>query len=232
MQIYGFQKSTLLDYPNHLACTIFTGTCNFRCPFCHNGQLVLQPQSLSTIDETDIFSYLQKRQMILEGVCITGGEPTLQKDLKPFIIQLRELGYHIKLDTNGYRPDILEDLLSEHLLDYIAMDIKNSPQHYAKTSGLSTINLQTINTAIELITQSSIDYEFRTTVVKELHTLDDMIAISNWLPSHSKYYMQSYQSCPTILSEGYHAHPIETLQQFLYAMQKHLPHATLRGVDL
>lgn len=231
MNIYGFQKSTLLDYPEHLACTIFTGTCNFCCPFCHNGGLVLHTASLPLIPEEEIFSYLKKRQSILEGVCITGGEPTLQKDLKQFIIQIKQLGYQVKLDTNGYRPQILQELLQEHLLDYVAMDIKNSPQSYAKTCGISTIELEHINTSIALLKNSQINYEFRTTVVEELHSADDMLAISEWLKGDSRYYIQCYQDSPDLIMKGYHAHSVQTLQHFLTLMLPNLPNAKLRGVD-
>lgn len=233
MKIYGFQKSTLLDYPEHLAATIFTGTCNFLCPFCHNGGLVLHTEMLSTIPEAEIFAYLKKRRNILEGVCITGGEPTIQPDLLPFIQQIKKLGYQIKLDTNGYRPDILQLLLDHNLLNYIAMDLKNCPQNYAKTCGLSTINLDNINSSITMIKQSGIPYEFRTTVVKELHTLEDLLNIATWIKSDTDtlYYLQNYRSSPDLIYKGYHAYDKNTLESFLLELRKVLPKAQLRGVD-
>ena len=230
MQIYGFQKSTLLDYPNHLACTIFTSSCNFRCPFCHNASLVLQPQNFITIEESEVFNYLKKRSDILEGVCITGGEPTLQPNLIPFIKKIKQLSYQVKLDTNGYRPDILQQLLAENLVDYIAMDIKNSPQNYGKTCGLSTFDFTRVEQSVDLLKNSTIPHEFRTTVVKEYHTIEDMIAISSWLPPSSLYFIQSYEESPDILIKGLHSHTKDTLITFLQVTQQKLPLAKLRGI--
>lgn len=231
MHIYGFQKSTLLDYPEHLACTIFTGSCNFRCPFCHNQQLVLYPQHLQSISETEIFTYLKKRRNLLEGVCITGGEPTLQEELIPFIQKIKSLSYQVKLDTNGYRPDVLGHLLELNLLDYVAMDIKNSPQTYAKTCGLSTFTLESIEKSVELLKNCKLPHEFRTTIVKEYHTKEDMIAISKWLPKSSPYFLQSYVDSPEVLTPNLHPHSNETLYEFLHLVQENLPLAKLRGVE-
>lgn len=231
MQIYGLQKSTLLDYPKHLACTIFTGSCNFRCPFCHNRQLVLEPNKLISIPESEIFAYLEKRSNILEGVCITGGEPTLQSELISFIEKIKKLSYKVKLDTNGYRPDVLQYLLDNNLLDYVAMDIKNSPQKYQKTCGLSTFTYEFIEQSVDLLTHSKIPHEFRTTIVKEYHTREDMIAISNWLPPSSPYFIQSYVDNSEVLTKGLHPHSKETLSTFLQLVQQKLPLAGLRGLD-
>lgn len=231
MNIYGLQKSTLLDYPEHLAATIFTGTCNFRCPFCHNGGLVLHTLELPTLSEEEIFAYLKKRQNILEGVCVTGGEPTIQADILPFIQKIKALGYQVKLDTNGYRPDILQKLIQQNLLDYIAMDIKNSPQNYAKTCGLSTIDLSLIHNSITQIEQSGIPYEFRTTTVQELHTLEDFRAIADWIDKDSPYYLQSYQDSPDLISTGYHAYDKTTMEAFITALRPKLPKIQLRGIE-
>ena len=232
MNIYGFQKSTLLDYPEHLAATIFTGSCNFRCPFCHNGQLVLSPNTLSIMNPDDTLSYLKKRRTILEGVCITGGEPTLQPDLRSFLVQIKSLGYKVKLDTNGYRPKVLHSLLTEHLLDYVAMDIKNSPQKYRETAGLSTMDMGNIEESIHLLKTSTINYEFRTTVVKEFHSHTDIKEIATWLRGNSFYYLQSYKDAPDLIEQGYHAHDTKTLSEFLAIAKQQLPNAALRGVDL
>lgn len=232
MNIYGFQKSTLLDYPEHLAATIFTGSCNFCCPFCHNGGLVLHCNTLSKIPETAVIDYLKKRKNILEGVCITGGEPTLQKDLADFIYQIKELGYRVKLDTNGYNPNILQSLLDQNLLDYVAMDIKNSPQNYAKTAGLSTITFENIGSSVNILKSTAIDYEFRTTIIRELHTLDDILEIGNWLKGNSFYYLQSYKDSPDLIQQGYHAHDTKTLLQFYSSIKQFLPNTFLRGIDM
>ena len=169
MNIYGYQKTTLLDYPGHVAATLFTGGCNFRCPFCHNSNLILNPTSSSLISEDEIFHFLKKRKNILSGICITGGEPTLQTDLAEFIKKLKSLEYKIKLDTNGYHPKILSDLLDQNLLDYIAMDIKSGYSNYSDICGISNFNITPITESISVIENSGINYEFRTTVVNELH---------------------------------------------------------------
>lgn len=148
MEIHGFNKTTLLDYPEHIAATVFTGGCNFRCPFCHNGELVLDPGCQPLIPEEEVLAYLKKRQGILQGVCVTGGEPTLQKDLKEFLQKIKELDYPVKLDTNGYRPGVLWELLREHLIDYVAMDIKASRENYASAAGLKQIDLSRIEESI------------------------------------------------------------------------------------
>ena len=177
MQLHGLYKLTLLDFPEHLACTVFTGHCNLRCPFCHNAELVLRPDTQPCILEENFFSFLQTRQGILEGVCITGGEPTLQPDLLPFLRKIKELGFRIKLDTNGTRPDVLEALFAERLLDYVAMDIKNTKEKYALSAGISSFDLTPIEKSIALIRQYAPDYEFRTTVVQGLHTKEDLLDI-------------------------------------------------------
>lgn len=191
MLIGGLNKTTLLDYPGHVAATIFTGGCNFRCPFCHNAGLVLTPSSAEIYSEEDVFSFLKKRKNILQGVCITGGEPTLSADLPAFIEKIKETGYKVKLDTNGYRPEVLQNLLTEGLLDYVAMDIKNSPKKYVYTAGVE-LDFGKIRESIELLKTSGIDYEFRTTVVKELHNTDDFLQIAKWIKGCSKYFLQQF----------------------------------------
>ena len=191
MLIAGLNKTTLLDYPGHVAATIFTGACNFRCPFCHNAGLVLTPSSAEMYSEEDVFSFLKKRRNVLQGVCITGGEPTLQVDLPDFILKVKELGYSVKLDTNGYKPEVLEDLLQAGLLDYVAMDIKNSPSKYELTAGVG-LEFQKIQKSVELLKSSKINYEFRTTVIKEFHTLEDLCEIGKWIKGCPKYYLQQF----------------------------------------
>lgn len=229
MNIYGYQKTTLLDYPGHVAATIFTGGCNFRCPFCHNSDLIFHSGNL--ISEEEIFSFLEKRKNILSGICITGGEPTLQKDLCQFIEKVRSMDYKIKLDTNGYRPEALSELLSKNLLDYIAMDIKAGFSNYAKVCGIPNINIDTIKKSISIIENASIDYEFRTTVVRELHSQQDFEEIAEMISSKSPYYIQSFKKSGNILTPGLSSCDMGTLKTYLSIMQnKHL-HVSLRGVE-
>lgn len=231
MQILGLNKTTLLDYPEHVAATLFTGGCNFRCPFCQNGDLALHPVSLPAYDEAEIFSFLKKRAGILTGVCISGGEPTLQPDLADFIARIKNLGYLIKLDTNGYCPDILESLIQQNLLDYVAMDIKNSLSHYAETAGLSSLDTGRIQASVSLLMTSSLSFEFRTTVVKELHCAEDFEEIGNWLSGCPVYYLQSYKDSEAVLTSGFHAYDKETLLSFREILLPHILHTHLRGVD-
>ena len=181
MVIHGFQKLTLLDYPGKVACTLFSGGCNFRCPFCQNGNLVQHPEWEPVIPEEEIFAVLEKRRGVLDGVCVTGGEPTLDPDLERFVTKIKELGYLVKLDTNGYRPEILKKLVEEKKIDYVAMDIKNAPSRYGETAGVKKIDVMRINESVEFLKSGVVDYEFRTTLCKELHGREEIEAIGKWL---------------------------------------------------
>ena len=229
MNICGYQKTTLLDYPGHVAATIFTGGCNFRCPFCHNSDLLFNNSIF--ISEEEILGFLKKRQNILSGICITGGEPTLQKGLSEFIEKVRSLGYKIKLDTNGYRPEIISDLLSKHLLDYIAMDIKAGYSNYSNVCGIPNINMDTIKESISIIESSGIDYEFRTTVVNELHSKQDFEEIAKMISLKSPYYIQSFKDSGNILTPGLSSCDIHTLNAYLSMMQNKNLNVYLRGVE-
>lgn len=231
MNICGYQKTTLLDYPGHVAATIFTGGCNFRCPFCHNSDLVIGSLVTNNIFEEEIFAFLEKRKNVLSGICITGGEPTLQPDLVEFIEKIRSFGYKIKLDTNGYRPEIIADLLSRNLLDYIAMDIKAGYSNYSKVSGIPNFNMKFIEESISLIENSNISYEFRTTVVKELHSKNDFQEIALMLSSKSPYFIQSFKDSGNILIPGLSSYNIETLNNYLSMVKEKIPNAALRGID-
>ena len=231
MYICGYQKTTLLDYPEHVAATIFTGGCNFRCPFCHNADLIVKSNESSPIAKEEILAFLQKRKNVLSGICITGGEPTLQPDLKDFIINVRELGYKIKLDTNGYRPDVILSLLEENLLDYIAMDIKAGLSNYAKVSGIPNLDTSKIMKSISIIENSGINYEFRTTVVKELHSRQDFLGISEMLSSSSPYFIQSFKDSGNILTPGLSSCDTDTLNQYLAIVKNKLPFSSLRGIE-
>lgn len=229
MNICGYQKTTLLDYPGHVAATIFTGGCNFRCPFCHNSDLLLNPSTI--ISEEEIFTFLKKRKNILSGICITGGEPTLQPDLIEFIEKVRSLGYKIKLDTNGYRPQTISELLNKNLLDYIAMDIKAGYSNYVNVCGFSNLNIETIKESISMIENSRIDYEFRTTIVKELHTEQDFQEISEMLSPKSSYYIQSFKDSGNILTPGLSSCNMDTLNYYLSIVKEKIPNSSLRGID-
>ncbi|MGN0313029.1 MAG: anaerobic ribonucleoside-triphosphate reductase activating protein [Lachnospiraceae bacterium] len=231
MQIHGFAKTTLLDYPKHVASTVFTGSCNFRCPFCQNGDLVLHPTDVPLIPEEDVLQTLEKRRSIIEGVCITGGEPTLQADLKDFILKIRDMGFLVKLDTNGYRSEVLEELLDEHLLDYVAMDIKNCPEKYAMSCGIAHPDITNINRSIELLLQKTIPFEFRTTVVRQLHTKEDFVEIGKWIQGADAYFLQSYQDSERVISPGFTAYSKEELQEIQQCLLPYVPAVELRGVD-
>ncbi len=231
MQICGFNKTTLLDYPGHVAATIFTGCCNFRCPFCQNGDLVLHPARLPQFDETEILKVLSKRRGILTGVCITGGEPTLQPDLAVFLKKIKELGLLVKLDTNGYRPEVVEDLFRQGLLDYVAMDIKSSPEHYAAVAGFPGLRLDRIRKSAAFLQSCGLPYEFRTTVVKELHRSEDFLSIGRWLQGAEAYYLQSYQESEGVISPVFSACSKEELEGFQSLLLPFIPNTSLRGVE-
>ena len=229
MKIKGLQKTTLLDYPEKLACTVFTGGCNFRCPFCHNAALVLNPSGVEEISVEEFFSYVSKRKGVLDGVCITGGEPLLSPDISEFIKKIRSFGLLVKLDTNGSFPDRLDALLNENLLDYVAMDIKNSTDKYAITAGVNAYPIE-IEKSIDIIMEKAPDYEFRTTVVKELHTTQDIVNIAVRIKNAKKYYIQSYVDSGDIISGGFSAYSPAEMLEILKSAQEILPVTSLRGI--
>ena len=199
MFIGGYQKLTLIDFPGRLAATVFTVGCNFRCPFCHNPELVSNIKQIANGLEKDFFEFLKKRKDKIEGVCITGGEPTLQPDLMEFIKKIKTLGFLVKLDTNGARPDVLKKIIEQKLVDYIAMDIKNQPKKYDATTGVKG-DIARIKLSVELITRGKIPYEFRTTVVPGLHNEKDFLEIAKWIGGAQNYYLQEYRE-QTILDK-------------------------------
>lgn len=266
VRIHGLQKTTLLDYPGHVAATLFTGGCNFRCPFCHNGDLVLNPGGQPEIPMEEIMAFLKKRQGILDGVCITGGEPTLQSDLEEFISEVRELGYLIKLDTNGYRPQVLEQMLEKDLLDYVAMDIKASKAKYARAVGMDRVgnedgkkaqymqvtcadngmnsgfSIAPIEKSVELLKESNIDYEFRTTVVKGIHCIEEFEEIGKWLSGCKAYYLQAFQENENVLagrlaeSEGdgctkFSCYSRTDMEQMAVLAGKYIDKVSIRGIE-
>ena len=231
MQIHGLNKTTLLDYPEHVAATVFTGGCNFCCPFCHNGDLVLRAKEYPTILEEEVLAFLQKRKNILSGVCITGGEPTLQPDLPEFIRKIKAMGYLVKLDTNGYRPEVLRALLEENLLDYVAMDIKNCKEKYDTTVGVERLDINRIEESVILLKEGKIPYEFRTTVVRELHTPEDFEATGAWIQGARACFLQSYRDNDNVIQKGYSAYSKEELEVFVKVLQKYVKRVELRGVE-
>jgi len=231
MQIHGLNKTTLLDYPGRVAATIFTGGCNFRCPFCHNGDLVLNPDSLPSFSQEEIYSFLEKRKNVLSGVCITGGEPTLQKDLKEFLIPVKKMGYLIKLDTNGTLPDVVKDLYENELLDYVAMDIKSSPENYEKVAGVNGLTFEKIQETAAFIMTSGMNYEFRTTVVKELHNSEDFLSIARWLKNCNAYFLQDYQDNENAITTGFHSYTKIELEAFRDLIRPYISNVNLRGVE-
>ena len=229
MKIKGLQKTTLLDFPEKLACTVFTGGCNFRCPFCHNASLVLRAGEAQEISEADFFNYLNKRKGMLDGVCITGGEPTLCPDLEDFIKKIKELGLLVKLDTNGTFPEKIESLLDKGLVDYIAMDIKNSKSKYALTAGISEFP-DAVEKSINIIINKAPDYEFRTTVVRELHTPQDIVEIAKWIRNSKKYFLQAYVDSGDTIESGFSAYSASEMLEILEIAKKELPVTVLRGI--
>ncbi len=229
MNIQGFQKTTLLDYPKHVAATIFMGGCNFQCPFCHNKDLVLFPQQNSPMDYEEILSYLKKRKNILDGVCITGGEPSLQEHLLPFLASIKELGLSVKLDTNGYRPEILKRLCRERVVDYVAMDLKGIPEKYPEICGLSKMDLSRICASVSFLLEGTVQYEFRTTVMREFHREEDFRLIGAWILGADSYYLQSYQLSPQVISPVFSAYTLEEMTSFEKILQPYVSHVEIRG---
>lgn len=230
MKINGLQKLTLLDFPGHTACTVFTPACNFRCPFCHNASLV-EGGTCESLSEDEFFAFLEKRRGILSGVAITGGEPTLQPDLAEFTAKISSMGFEVKLDSNGYRPDDLEKILSSGSVSYVAMDIKSSPAGYAKACGVDAVDLNRIERSIDIIRSSGVKYEFRTTAVKGIHTPVDFLEIGKWLGDVSAYFIQNFVDSGDLLVSGWSAFSKDEMMSLLAMARIHIPTAALRGVD-
>ena len=231
MKICGLQKTTLLDYPGKVAATLFTAGCNFSCPFCHNSGL-LGNNAEAVCSQEDIMAFLEKRKNILEGICITGGEPTLQPDLEAFIRSVRSLGLAVKLDTNGYQPDVLIDLCEKGLLDYVAMDIKAGKSHYARISGHPSLNLDRIDRSIQFLLKGKIPFEFRTTAVKGLHDQSDFEEIGPWIQGCAQYFLQCYQESGQVLSpDSCKSFSRGEMEEFARIVSPYTGSVKLRGVD-
>lgn len=230
MQFSGFQKLTLLDFPGYVACTLFTAGCNFRCPFCHNASLVTHIDNSNSYSEEEILSYLKKRASVLDGVCITGGEPLMHKELPDFIAKVKTLGYRVKLDTNGSYPDSLAALIDSGNIDYVAMDIKNAPDKYLLTADCSEQDFADVKKSVELLKQKKIDFEFRTTVVKEYHTVDDIKKISQWIVGADKYFLQNFMDSGDLIKNNLSAVAPETLDLMRLAAKGEIPNVEIRGI--
>ncbi len=231
MNIQGLQKLTLLDYPEKVACTIFTAGCNFRCPFCHNASLVTHVDVNNNIPEEEVFSFLKKRKGVLDGVCITGGEPLLQPDIEDFIRAVKALGYAVKLDTNGSSINRLRRLVDQHLVDYVAMDIKNAPNKYGITIGIEDYNMEDVLQSVDYLMSGAVPCEFRTTVVRELHKREDFAAIGRWLRGAEKYYLQGFVDSGDLIQPGLRAYTKDIMEQALEIVRRNIPNAELRGVE-
>lgn len=229
MEIQGLQKMTLLDYPGRVACTVFLGGCDLRCPFCHNGGLVLEaapPQ----LDSGELLSFLKKRVGLLDGVCITGGEPLLRPGLAGLLAQIKELGYPVKLDTNGSHPERLRSLVEAGLIDYAAMDIKNSPQRYGETAGLPGLELTPFRESVSYLLQGTVDYEFRTTVVREFHDAGSFRAIGPWIAGAKRYFLQSFVDRDSVIQAGLHPWDKSALEHFAELVRPYVQQVEVRGV--
>lgn len=232
--ICGLQKMTLLDFPGKIACTVFLGGCNFRCPFCHNSELFMgKPEKL--MEDEEFFAFLKSRKGLLDGVCVSGGEPTLYKDLPVFLEKIKEMGFLVKLDTNGYRPQVLKDLVGNKLVDYVAMDVKNSPATYGQTVGLEKMDLAAIEESLRFLIGGEVDYELRTTLVKPFHDRASIQDMGVWLGSlvpgkkPAKLFLQSFVDRDTVLFSGLTAPETEATQEFAKILEPFAEKVTIRN---
>ncbi len=229
MIIKGFQKLTLLDFPGKTACTVFTGGCNFRCPFCHNALLVTEMDDYE-YTEKEIFDHLELRKNVLDGVAITGGEPLLQKDIERFMYEIKDKGFAVKLDTNGSFPEKLGGILELGLADYIAMDIKNSKDKYAETIGLKDFDTAPIEKSLELLKKSGVDYELRTTVTGNFHTKESIEELAKWISGTKKYFLQNFVDSGELIDNTCQGVSRDTMREMLEIVKKYIPNAQLRGL--
>jgi pyruvate formate lyase activating enzyme len=230
MLINGFQKLTVLDYPGKVACIVFTPGCNFRCPFCHNAGLVTHIDKDAFIDVGEVLSYLKKRQGLLDGVVITGGEPLLQEGVEEFIAEIKSLGYSVKLDTNGSYPEKLISIVEKGLVDYVAMDIKNSKAKYGMTVGAEDFDIAPVEKSVDFLLHGTVDYEFRTTVVKNFHTLDDIQDIVVWIKGAHKYFLQNFVDSGDLINPGLEPVSALLLKEMREKATKTIPSVEIRGI--
>ena len=229
MNVQGFQKMTLLDFPGHVAATVFTGGCNLRCPFCHNAGLVRTPNASESMED-EVLAYLSRRRGILDGICITGGEPLLQPDLADFVARVKGMGFLVKLDTNGALPKQLKALLATGLIDYVAMDIKSSPDGYALATG-SGIDPAVFAESVDIIKHSGVAHEFRTTAVKGIHTVADFEKIGRWIGAGERYFIQGFVDSHNLIGTGCEAFNATETEALLAAVRQYIPEASVRGSE-
>ncbi|MBQ4108156.1 MAG: anaerobic ribonucleoside-triphosphate reductase activating protein [Clostridia bacterium] len=230
MNFSGFQRLTLLDYPGKVACTLFTSGCNLRCPFCHNASLVTHIDNTNIYKEEEILSYLKKRQGILEGVCISGGEPLLHAEIEDFISKVKELGYSVKLDTNGFFPDKLISLVNKGLIDYVAVDFKNCYEKYALTAGVENLDIAPFKKTVEFLLSGAVDYEFRTTVVDGLHQTQDIVNIAKTISGAPRYFLQSFVDSGDLIGSGFCAISPENMKKTADLARAFVPNTEIRGI--
>ena len=233
MRISGLQKLSMVDYPGKLAATVFTGGCDLRCPFCHNAPLVVRVAETPHLSQEEILSFLDSRRGLLDGVVLSGGEPLLQPDAAEFLRAVRSMGFAVKLDTNGSFPGRLRALVEEGLVDYVATDVKNAPERYAETVGVPAFDLAPVQESLDFLRSGAVPYEVRTTVVRELHTADDLRALAAWIEGVQAWHLQSFIDADSVLGgEGrFHAWDPDDLRALLPELQAVVPGAQLRGVD-
>lgn len=230
MKIAGLQKLTLLDYPGKTACTVFTWGCNLRCPFCHNAGLVTEAFA-EAITADELYAFLRKRTGLLDGVCVTGGEPLLQPDLIPFLEPIRDMGFLIKLDTNGTSPEKLRQICESGLISMVAMDIKNCPEKYAVTAGTERLSVEAVHQSVRyLMQQGKLPYEFRTTVVRQYHTAEDFAKIGKWIRGADAYFLQNFQDSGALIDRSVTGCTPAEMRQFLEIVRRDVPNAALRGI--
>lgn len=229
MIIKGFQKLTLLDFPGRTACTVFTGGCNFRCPFCHNALLVTEQDDIFYTEE-EIFGHLKLRKNVLDGVAVTGGEPLLQKDIERFLYEIKDLGYAVKLDTNGSFPDKLKGILELGLADYVAMDIKNCKEKYGETIGIKNYDITPVVESMEILRNSGVDYEFRTTVTENFHTNEDIEKLAQWIQGTPRYFLQNFVDSGMLIDGSCKGVSRPQMREMLEIVKKYIPNAELRGI--
>ena len=230
MRICGLQKLAMVDFPGKLAATVFTGGCNLRCPFCHNALLVTRLAESPSLSEEGILSFLDSRKNLLDGMVLSGGEPLMQPGCTDFLQKVRDLGLSIKVDTNGCYPEVLRDILNRGLVDYVAMDIKNRREKYAETVGIPSFDLAPIEESIQILKTSGVDYEFRTTVVQELHTADDIRAIAQWVQGAPTYALQKFVDSGNLISTGLHSPEALALEGFARTAASFFKQVLVRGV--
>lgn len=230
MKICGLQKLTALDYPGEIACTVFTGGCNLRCPFCHNAALVTAGEMPQAVSEGEFFAFAQKRRGILDGVAVTGGEPLLQPELPEFLRKVKDMGYLVKLDTNGTFPRRLASLMGEGLVDYVAMDVKNSPEKYPVTCGVPDMDVSAVGESLKILLSGGVDYEMRTTVVADFHETEDFEAMGKWIQGAKRWYLQAFVDSGGLIGQGLRGVSREFLERAKAAAEKFVEYVEIRGV--